>query len=99
LYRNTTGPAAGQYATCGGAAGNERIMTTKPSPITRPVRTAKAGMAGQRYGASDKPFVCRFCGHDRFRFRRLLVLSMHTLTCVGCSHIEFFAQKPKSVEP
>jgi len=55
-------------------------------------------MEGQRYGASDEPFVCHFCGHDRFRFRRLLILSMHTLTCADCGHIEFFAKKPEPVE-
>ena len=78
---------------------NQTLMTTKTSPLKRAIKSAKQAMAGQRYGASDKPFVCHFCGHDRFRFRRLLILSMHTLTCADCGHIEFFAKTPKPVEP
>jgi len=73
-------------------------MTTELSPTKRAIRKAKVTMEGQRYGASDEPFVCHFCGHDRFRFRRLLILSMHTLTCADCGHIEFFAKKPEPVE-
>jgi hypothetical protein len=71
-------------------------MATKTSPFKRAIKAAKQAMAGQRYGAHDKPFLCPFCGYDEFKpGPYVTLLMMHTLACAECGHVEFFAKMAK----
>lgn len=74
-------------------------MTTKPSPFKRAVTAAKQAMAGQQYGTHGQPFLCPFCGNDRFTSGfNAAILSMHTLVCDECGHAEFFTKTPEPIE-
>jgi transcription elongation factor Elf1 len=74
-------------------------MTTRPTPLKRAIEAAKTAMAGERYGTQDKRFQCLFCGNDRFKSGPYAaIISMHTLICADCGHVEFFAKAPKPVE-
>jgi hypothetical protein len=70
-------------------------MSTKTSPLKRAISAAKNAIGPQQYGVRGKPFTCQLCGHDRFTpGPHIIVLSMHTLACSDCGHVEFFAKHP-----
>ena len=74
-------------------------MTKKTSPLKRAFKAAKAAMGPQRYGTPGKPFTCHLCGNDLFKVGDYVsLLGMHTLTCAGCNHVEFFTKVPKAIE-
>ncbi len=70
-------------------------MTKGTSPFKRALKAAKQAMAEQRYGTHDKPFLCPFCGNDRFKLvsNASIFLGMHTYACTDCGHVEWFAKK------
>lgn len=72
-------------------------MSTKLSTLKRAIGAAKKAMGPQQYGVQGKPFVCRFCGHDRFNVKQIPLLLMHTLDCAECGHAEFFSQPPPAI--
>jgi transcription elongation factor Elf1 len=83
----------------GVATMDKYFMATKTSPFKRAIKAAKQAMAGQRYGAHDKPFRCPFCGHDQFKpGPNVNLLMMHTLACADCGHVEFFVKTPTAIE-
>ena len=72
------------------------MSTTKESPLERAVGEFKKAIGPQRYGLHGKPFVCQFCGHDRFKKRDqgVSMVGLSALRCVECSHVEFFVKMP-----
>jgi hypothetical protein len=68
------------------------MSTTKASPLKRAVGAFKKAIGPQRYGLRGKPFVCQFCGHDRFKKRDqgVSIFGLSALACAECSHVEFF---------
>jgi len=70
-------------------------MNTKASTLKRATTAFKKAMGAQRYGVNGKPFVCQFCGHDRFKLGSgASLIGLHSLVCAECSHVEFFAATP-----
>ena len=74
-------------------------MTTKASPLKRAIKAAKEAIGPQRYRAHSKDIICSTCKHDRFKQGGyIVILTMHTLVCEDCGHVDFFKGSPKAVE-
>ena len=70
-------------------------MSTKVSALKRAATAFKKAMGAQRYGVHGKPFVCQFCGHERFKLGSgAKILGLYSLACAECGHVEFFAATP-----
>lgn len=70
-------------------------MSTKTSALKRAMSAFKKTTGPQGYGLHGKPFVCQFCGHDRFTVGSgASIMGLCTLACAGCGHVEFFAKLP-----
>jgi hypothetical protein len=71
-------------------------MNTKPSALKRAANAFKKAIGPKRYGVQAKPFVCQFCGHDRFKTLggNVSILALYSLACSECGHVELFAAKP-----
>ena len=74
-------------------------MSAKVSALKRAVKVAKQAMRPGQYGVDGKPFVCLLCGHDRFALGpNLYILSLRTLACADCGHVEFFVKLPPMID-
>ena len=75
-----------------------KILTTT-SRLKRAIKAGKEAMKGQRYGVVDRPYVCPFCGHDRFQLGLLIpLLGMRPLSCYKCGHVHLFTKMPKPIK-
>ena len=71
-------------------------MSTKISALKRATSAFKKAIGPKRYGVHGKPFICQFCGHDRFKVLggNISVLALFSFACAECGHVELFATKP-----
>jgi len=75
--------------------GVRRSMSTKSSVLKRAVTLLVKAVEPHRYGVHGKPFICRLCGHDRFKpGSDISMLGLYSLACDECSHVELFAWPP-----
>ncbi len=73
-------------------------MKTTIRALKRAAQAARKAMGPQRYGPHGKPIVCPICGHDRFTILPGII-TMFSLTCSECGHLELFQKKPEWIEP
>ena len=72
-------------------------MIAKASPIKRAIKAFKQAMKPQRFQVNGKGVICCICGHDRFEGGvYIALLTMHTLVCGNCGHVELFKKEPES---
>jgi hypothetical protein len=78
-----------------GCYATKSFMSTKTSALKRAVGAFKKATGPQQYGLHGKPFICPFCGHDRFALGSgASIMGLYTLACADCGRVEFFAKLP-----
>jgi hypothetical protein len=78
-------------------AKNNQSMAKKKSLLQHAIKGVKNAFAPKAYTSRQNPVRCSICDHDLFKQGPdVIILSLHSLICADCSHVEFFDDKPET---